>query len=97
MKYTKNSITIQGRVYSFGEANGRNMLEVKTVKNEKSENFGKDYPADSAEWMFTEGNYACDCNRSLFIRRQYGEDAMPELKCGDEIELIDYQIDERRF
>lgn len=43
MKYTKNSITIQGRVYSFGEANGRNMLEVKTVKNEKSDNFGKEY------------------------------------------------------
>ena len=43
MKYTKNSITIQGRVYSFGEANGRNMLEVKTVKNEQSANFGKEY------------------------------------------------------
>ena len=43
MKYTTNKITIQGRVYSFGEANGRNMLEVKTVKNEKSENFGKEY------------------------------------------------------
>ena len=43
MKYTKNSITIQGRVYSFGEANGRNMLEIKTVKNEQSDNFGKEY------------------------------------------------------
>ena len=43
MKYTTNNITIQGRIYSFGEANGRNMLEVKTVKNEKSENFGKEY------------------------------------------------------
>lgn len=43
MKYTKNSITIQGRVYSFGEANGKKMLEVKTVQNKKSENFGKEY------------------------------------------------------
>lgn len=43
MKYTKNSITIQGRVYSFGEANGKKMLEVKTVQNTKSENFGKEY------------------------------------------------------
>ena len=43
MKYTRNSITIQGRVYSFGEANGRNMLEIKTVKNDKSENFGKEF------------------------------------------------------
>ena len=43
MKYTTNKITIQGRVYSFGEANGRNMLEIKTVKNDKSENFGKEF------------------------------------------------------
>ena len=49
MKYTKNSITIQGRVYSFGEANGRNMLEVKTVKNEKSENFGKEFIAGTIQ------------------------------------------------
>ena len=49
MKYTKNSITIQGRVYSFGEANGRNMLEVKTVKNENSENFGKEFIAGTIQ------------------------------------------------
>lgn len=49
MKYTKNSITIQGRVYSFGEANGRNMLEVKTVKNEKSDNFGKEFIAGTIQ------------------------------------------------
>ena len=59
-----------------------------------TEDFGKDYAAEDAEWMFTEGNYSCDCNRSLFIRRQHGEDAMPELKCGEQIELIDYHIEE---
>ena len=58
------------------------------------EDFGKDYPAEDAEWMFTEGNYDCDCNRSLFIRRQYGENAMPQLKCGEQIELMDYHIEE---
>ena len=36
----------------------------------------KDYPDDAAIWMFTEGNYACDCNRSLFIRQQFVEDAI---------------------
>ena len=59
-----------------------------------TEDFGKDYPAEHAEWMFTEGNYACDCNRSLFIRRQHGKTAMPELKCGEQIELIDYHVEE---
>lgn len=53
----------------------------------------KDYPEDAAIWMFTEGNYSCDCNRSLFIRRQFGEDAIPELSCGDTIELLDYHIE----
>jgi hypothetical protein len=54
--------------------------------------FGKDYNKESAEWMFLEGNYSCDCNRSLFIRREYGEDAIPELDCGEEIKLLSYQV-----
>lgn len=49
----------------------------------------ENYPAESAVWMFTEGNYACDCNRSLFIREQFGKNAIPELSCGNTIELID--------
>ena len=53
----------------------------------------KDYPEDAAIWMFTEGNYACDCNRSLFIRQQFGDNSIPELPCGDQIELIDYHIE----
>ena len=54
--------------------------------------FGKDYNKESAKWMFLEGNYSCDCNRSLFIRREYGEDAIPEFDCGKEIKLLSYQI-----
>lgn len=57
----------------------------------------KDYPEDAAIWMFTEGNYSCDCNRSLFIRQQFGEDAVPELPCGDTIELLDYHIEKERY
>ena len=56
-------------------------------------NFKKDYPQDAAIWMFTEGNYACDCNRSLFIQQEFGEDAIPELPCGDTIELLEYHIE----
>ena len=55
--------------------------------------FVHEYPADSAIFMFTTGNYGCDCNRSIFIREQYGEDAIPELDCGCEIKLVDYHIE----
>ena len=57
------------------------------------EKFVHEYPAESAEFMFLQGNYSCDCNRSRFIRRQWGEDAMPELDCGCEIKLLDYHIE----
>lgn len=55
--------------------------------------FGYEYPSDSAIFMFTQGNYSCDCNLSMFIRNKYGEDAIPELDCGCEIELLDYHIE----
>lgn len=52
--------------------------------------FGYEYDEKDAVYMFEHGNYSCDCNRSLFIRNQYGEDAIPDLFCGWEIELVDY-------
>ena len=38
------------------------------------------------QYMWEDGNYGCDCNRSLFAQR-YGWD-IPELPCGDTIELV---------
>lgn len=55
--------------------------------------FGYEYPEESAIFTFTEGNYSCDCNRSLFIREEYGDDAIPDLKCGDEIKLLGYHFE----
>ena len=55
-------------------------------------NFRNEYPEDSAIYMFTQGNYSCDCNLSLFIREQYGKDVIPELECGDIIKLLDIKI-----
>lgn len=57
--------------------------------------FGYEYPEESAHFMFEDGNYSCDCNRSSFIARQYGDDVIDELECGDEIELIDFRIEYR--
>lgn len=52
--------------------------------------FGFAYPAESAEYMFTEGNYACDCNRSLFLSRI--NENFPELECGHEIEMKSFEV-----
>ena len=55
--------------------------------------FGYEYPEDSAIFMFVDGDDSCDCNRSLFIQREYGYDAIPTLNCGDEIEMLNYHIE----
>jgi len=39
---------------------------------------------ESAHFLWTDGNYACDCNRELFFARAGGEDpTLEEVQCGD--------------
>ena len=57
-------------------------------------NFGKEYPEESASFMFFDGNYSCDCNKSLFIQR-YCDESFPELLCGDNIMIVDFKIEYR--
>lgn len=52
--------------------------------------FGYAYGPDSARYMFEEGNYSCDCNKSLFISRENPE--IGERDCGDEIELKNFTV-----
>lgn len=54
--------------------------------------FGFAYPPHSAEYMFFDGNYSCDCNRSLFIERA-GFDFL-EMGCGEEIEMKDFEVEQ---
>lgn len=56
-------------------------------------NFGYEYPEEQAEFMFEDGNYSCDCNRSIFINREYDTNINPDCNCGDSIELIDYHFE----
>lgn len=42
---------------------------------------------DSVVYMYTEGNYSCDCNLRLFIARAHQEDEPEYIACGDTIEL----------
>ena len=42
-------------------------------------------------YIWDEGNYSCDCNRSLFLHRVYLE--FPDFEhCGNEIELVEYEL-----
>jgi hypothetical protein len=47
-------------------------LEYKGQQYSFIETFGYGYPWSSVEFMWRDGNYACDCNRSLFLQRQCG-------------------------
>ena len=81
-----------------GDMTHKRTIFVGTLKYKDAEfiirdDLGYEYPEDSAIFYWTLGQFGCDCNRSMAIRRQYGVDAIPELGCGDEIELVDYHIE----
>jgi hypothetical protein len=52
--------------------------------------FGYEYPKDSAEFMFFEGNYSCDCNKSIFINDIY--ESFELLDCVDEVEIENFIV-----
>lgn len=55
--------------------------------------FGYEFSEENALFMFEDGDYSCDCNKSLFIRREYGDSSIEELDCGGEIEMVDYHFE----
>jgi hypothetical protein len=93
--YSKQGIA---RDVKYGVMSHKRTIFVGTFKYKDKEfilhyDFGYEYPEHYAEFQFVENNYACDCNRSLFIRWEYGEDAIPELGCGHEIKMMEYHIE----
>lgn len=55
--------------------------ETGEVRHYRDEFF--DCSAESAsEFLWTEGNYSCDCNRALFFARANGEPD-PLVECGE--------------
>ena len=46
---------------------------------------------DDIEFMWYEGNWSCDCNRSNLIRLQVDPD-FPDMRCGDTIKLVNLSI-----
>lgn len=55
--------------------------------------FGYEYKEEDAVFMFELGNYACDCNRSMFIQEEYAPNIIPELDCGNKIKMIRYHFE----
>ena len=54
--------------------------------------YNGDYGVEEStiRYMFDEGNYSCDCNKSLFISRTVED--FPEMDCGNEIAIKDFVI-----
>jgi len=87
-------------IIAFREEEGKN-IRYRTVAGIKLKyrgkeywfefDFGYGYPEDSARFMFLEGNYSCDCNKSLFIQR-YVKQKFRKLPCGDKIKIIGFKI-----
>ncbi len=51
------------------------------------DNLSKKPEDDEIPFIWEDGNYACDCNRSQFIQEQCDEN-FQELSCGHEIKLL---------
>lgn len=47
-----------------------------------------------AQFYYTEGNAACDCNASMAIRTQI-DPTFPDLPCGATIQLLELRGDDR--
>lgn len=56
-----------------------------------TDDFGYGYSEDLAEFVWHEGNWACDCNRSSSLSQVYPE--VSKLPCGDTIEVIDFKVE----
>lgn len=86
------------RDIKHGYINHKRTIFVGILKYKNKEflihyDFGYEYSEEYAIFQFTENNYSCDCNRSLIIQYEYGEEIIPFLNCGNEIELLDYHIE----
>lgn len=93
-----------GQIVCFNEVDGpagqkRTIAKMTMVHDGKrypyEYDFGYGYEAHSAEFQFLENNYACDCNRSLFLQRAYPYASILELGCGETIDIVDFEIEYR--
>ncbi len=51
-----------------------------------------DWTEEGADYMWSEGNFSCDCNRRLFIARQTDPDGDSHFPCGETVELVRLEL-----
>ena len=77
----------------------RTIARMKLIYNGKEYpyeyDFGFGYSVHTAYFMWEEGNYSCDCNRSLFLSELY--DDVKEVGCGNFIKAINLTVVRERF
>jgi len=54
--------------------------------------YGFGYPYTAVDFLWHDGNCACDCNLSDMIARHCDQN-FPEMPCGKQIELMDLTVD----
>lgn len=63
-------------------ANTRFQIRDTVTGEHGVDGWSDDSPAHFSDFIWTEGNFACDCNRGLFLDRALGRDES-EWPCGD--------------
>ena len=64
--------------------------ETKEVVRIPNTDLLMDTEENVSSFWWEEGNGSCDCNRSIWINRQFPE--VEEMECEEKIKLIDYKI-----
>ena len=49
---------------------------------------------EGSDYLWSEGNFACDCNRSLFFARAVGDEGDEGRECGDAAFVIRIKDDD---
>ena len=53
---------------------------------------------DGLEYLWSEGNYGCDCNRALFFARAIGEVEPQDIPCGESLyDIVKIQLKDGRI
>lgn len=65
------------------------LIQHKGETREYHDEWPDSFSGEGLEFMWTDGNYACDCNRALFWNRIKGKDD-PDVPCGDGEYVVPY-------
>lgn len=91
--FPKIIVTDKGEGFIRSRTIAKMILVYKGVGYPFEYDFGYGYPEESADYMFFDGNYSCDCNLSSFILQKYPDADLGELKCGEQIEIKNFEIE----